>query len=187
MKINGLAGKLATERVVIPRHDGDDIVLTMQAWPVGMLQTVAEMVPDPEAKYIGIESDPSTGATLKNPDGSPVKKYDTENPKFRRRVEDANKHQNAILIVMALRGDPNVQIEAKYVKGKGVEYAKAILAEFDAFGVSIGDWAIMRDAAYRVSNLSKENVDKAQADFFSREKGLASASQKAEPSTTGPS
>jgi len=181
MKIEGVVGKLATKRVVLPRHDGAPIVLTVQALPIGYTATVTSLIPNLIPKCIGVEVDPGTGQTLREPDGSPVKKWDTTDARHAKRQQTLNLYQNTLMVATGLQADPTVTFDAVMEKGKAEDYAKAIQGEMKAFGLSGGDFAILLTEVLRVSNLDDESVDKDQDSFFSQERAKAESSQQAAP------
>lgn len=183
MKIAGYTAQIATERVVLPRADGKPIVLTVAALPIGYSSEVTSLISDPVAKSLGIETDAS-GRTLRDSDGAPRIKYDTQSPKFKTRQAQVNLYQNTLLVVKSLASDKGVTFEAKMERGKAEDYARAIQGELKEFGIGSGDFAILLEAVIRVSNLDNEAVKKAQKDFFSTEQAKGENSPTDAPSIT---
>lgn len=149
--------------VELARKSGPPIKLTL--WSVGpdyMERAEAEL-PSPVPKRTGFVKDRRGQLQIK--DGRPVPLYDTEDPTFRRETKRIGRLQTIKMIHDAL--DPSeVQFTVERNGGDPAAYYEAIERELHEFGFSLGDLKTLMDGVVEVSNMRREDVDAAKADFF---------------------
>lgn len=172
MKIEGVTPGLCRKDVHLPRPDGQEpIKLAVTALPIGYLEDLDSLIPSPVPRVVGwARSRGVSGSLLLNKAGKPVPVTDELSPAFKAAQAAANRLQNILILTKGLEGAANVSFDAKPEDFKSTaEYADAIRNEMIAFGLSVGDMAVLVQEILAVSNLTRKRLQEVQDAFLSEE------------------
>lgn len=152
MKIEGQALSVrATKDVILPRPDGNHIVLKVAA----VLDTseFERLVKRPRPPVIVRKGKPS--------------RPNYDNPKYRKALERYEALTAAWLGIQSLKATPSLEWET--IKDDNPETWMNVENEMDAAGFSIGDQKIIAEAVLEVNSLSQKHITEAAESFFTED------------------
>jgi hypothetical protein len=139
-------------KVRIPRTNCPSIELRVNALPIGIQRDFQSLCPRPIAPFV-----------IKNIKGQGEKKEsDYDNPQFLADLADYNDLQRYYMLYVALKDNP--ELEFNFVP-KDVMSLKNFRQEVKDAGFTEGDANIILNASAKVSNITDEDVNKAQETF----------------------
>jgi len=166
VKVNGkkLSG-VARREVHLPRPDGEDLVLTVEALPLGYEEKVAAELPAPRAPRKLVQRN---GRWVKGADGRPLHEVDEGDPDYLAAARRVARLQAVAFLVRGLAADPSVEWEADpELRDRDTEgYYETIHGELQEAGLTTGDVKALLDAILELSGARAEAVEEAREAFL---------------------
>lgn len=180
MRIGDRTKALAQHTVRIPRpgaNNNNDIVLNIQALPLGYQETLEEYIPTPGmAKYckqLGPARD-EKGQVIKE-GGQILYRYDTDDPRYKKAIIRANTLQTVAMFYRAVQDVNADMVFEAQPNGDMPRFYSDLHDELREFGLTIGDINVVVRAALRLSNIGEEVVEQTKQDFL---QGMGDSDQK---------
>jgi hypothetical protein len=172
MKFNGeKIQAMATREVVIPRPDGNHLVMLVRALGRGEEREAAKLFPEPDAPR-GFMKD-EKGMPLRDLDtGKVVADYLFNDPGYLAGMADAEDLRFIYKFACAIDQDSRITFDTS---AKGADRVREIQKEIQAAGITDGDIALVMKEAIMLGNLDAGALQRAAEAFSEREQAQAQA------------
>jgi hypothetical protein len=149
---------------VIPRPEGGDIIIWVQAVGLGFEEKAEQVFPTPVAPTRFARD--SRGRLMKDPETHRVVTEPDETPAYKEAVSTCQRRQMMLLLERAI-DDPDWSFEATHPgdladKAAIAEYYDKLFEEFQKAGFTLGDLTIIVQKVMTISNMSKEALENAR-------------------------
>lgn len=168
MKYNGQPLKaLATQKVVVPRLDGNHLEFVVRALTYGEEAEIADLFPDVEAPYGDILKE--NKLPLLDDEGKVVKGYLYDDPGYIRAQNEVEDLRVVMRIVKCLDRDRNVEWGSTEPR-TSQKFYRDVYNEIREAGLSFGDLALVHRAAQQLANVDADVLERAAEAFSQRER-----------------
>jgi len=181
MKIGGQPLPRATGVVTLTRHGKPVATVKVRGVPFSFCQRVSALFPVPPAPR-RLKTKPGTGHVVRGVNGQAEWYDDESDPEYVTTRSEMELLRQTYTVAVGLEEDPTISWDTPRTlrETNPVAYARALVDEFDASGMTPGDLIAIQDAILGLSNLTSTEVKEAAEGF------LSEASSEAAPGESLP-